>query len=435
MAFSESAPAHVTGASSPSGAAAGAFDLNDLRSSFTGVAKLMESLLGNQRLFSLVRRFWPIFTLPGTDMVMVTRFDDVQEVMGNDSIFPVPWGDKVKELDGGPNFVLGMQDGAEYRRYQKQVMRVFTRDDVNTIVAPLAARLSEDIINRSGGRLDAVQDLITRVPTLICKHYYGVPIAPEQEVDFGHWTIAMSTFMFADPTNNPALRRVGLAAGALMRPLIDQAIAEAKVKPTPGTLLARMIDLQRSGDGGFTDEIIRAILIGMISGFVPTNTMAASNVLEMLFDRPDFMGPTRAAALAGDDDLLRRCLIEAMRFRPLNPGPFRVCVKDYTIAEGSLRAKKVRAGTPILAGTLSAMFDDRQIKDPFKFDPNRPASDYMVFGSGLHWCVGHFIAMAQVMATFKALLAKNGLRRAKGKDGQMQLLGPFPEHLIVEFDP
>jgi cytochrome P450 len=411
------------------------FDSNDLRSVATGPAKLALSLLNNQRLFSLVRRFFPIFTLPFTKMLMVTRYDDVKEVLGNDAVFPVPWGEKVKILDGGPNFILGLQDGAEYRRYQKQVMQVFTRDDVGKIVAPMTARFSAEIIGRSGGRLDAIENLITRVPILICKHYYGVPIAPEEEVDFGRWTIAMSTFMFADPTDDPKLRRVALAGGDRVRPIIDRAIVQAKTKPKPDTVLGRMIDLQRSGQGEFTDEIIRTILIGMISGFVPTNTMAGGNALELLFQRSDFMTPTRAAALAGDDDRLTRCIVEAMRFHPLNPGPFRICAKDYTIAAGTSRAKKVRAGTPILPGSFSAMFDDRHVKNPFKFDPDRPATDSLVFGSGLHWCIGFFIATAQITQTFKALLVQKGLRLAKGKDGQMQRLGVFPECMIVEFDP
>jgi cytochrome P450 len=432
MALSDTASApHRPPAPSPTSI----FDLNDLRSVTTGRVKLTLSLLNNQRLFSLIRRFLPIFTLPFTNMVMVTRYDDVQEVLGNDAVFPVPWGEKVKILDGGPNFVLGLQDGAEYRRYLKQVMQVFTRDDIGKIMAPLAARLSAEIIGRSGGRLDAIQDLITRVPILICKHYYGVPIAPEEEVDFGHWTIAMSTFMFADPTDDPRLRRVALAGGDRMRPIIDRAIAEAKTTPKPDTVLGRMIDLQRSGQGEFTDEAIRTILIGMITGFVPTNTMAAGNALELLFQRSDFMTPTRAAALAGDDDRLTRCIVEAMRFHPLNPGPFRICAQDYTIAEGTSRAKKVRAGTPILPGSFSAMFDERHVKNPFTFDPDRPATDSLVFGRGLHWCVGFFIATAQVTQTFKALLVQNGLRVAKGTDGQMQRLGVFPEHMIVEFDP
>jgi cytochrome P450 len=412
------------------------FDLKDLRSSSL-IEKLTQRVLDDpQWLFGLLRRFWPIPTLPFTNWTMVTLFDDVQEVLGHDWAFPVPFGDKVKELNGGPNFLLGMQADDDYWRYQKQVMQAFKLEDITKFVGPMAGQYARDIVERSGGRLDAIQDLITRVPTLICESYYGVPIAEEERVDFANWTIAMSTYMFGDPTDKPAYRRAGVAAGDRVRRLIARAIAEAKATGAkPNTVLARMIDMQRAGNGDLSDEVIRTILIGMITGFVPTNTMAAGHMLEMLLQRPDFLAPTRAAAIAGDDDLLKRCLFEAMRFKPLNPGPFRNCVQDYTVAEGTTRAKRIRAGTKMIAGTQSAMFDERRVKDPYKFDPSRPASDYMLFGYGLHWCVGIFIAETQITQTLKALLLKNGLRRARGKAGQLQLLGPFPEHLTVEFEP
>ena len=81
--------------------------------------------------------------------------------------------------------------------------------------------------------------------------------------------------------------------------------------------------------------MIRAILIGMIDGFVPTNTMAGGHILEMLLRKPVFMARAQAAASADDDALLKRCLFEAMRFKPLNPGPFRSCAEDYTIASST----------------------------------------------------------------------------------------------------
>jgi cytochrome P450 len=412
------------------------FDLNDLRSSSL-IEKFVQRLLDDpQWLFGLLRRYCPIPIIPFVNLAVVTRFDDVQEVLGHDWAFPVPFGNKVKELNGGPNFLLGMQPDADYWRYQKQVMRVFTLEDITKFVGPLATQFSEDIVARSGGKLDAIQDLITRVPTLICESYYGVPIAEQDRVDFANWTIAMSTYMFGDPSDKPAYRRVGVAAGDRVRRLITRAIADAKTTGAkPNSVLARMIDMQSASNGDLTDEAIRTILIGMITGFVPTNTMAAGHMLEMLLRRPDFLEQTRAAAIAGDDDLLKRCLFEAMRFMPLNPGPFRICAHDYTVAEGSSRAKRIRAGTKMLASTQSAMFDERQVKEPYKFDPARPATDYMLFGYGLHWCVGIFIAETQITQTFKALLVKNGLRRAQGKAGQLQLLGPFPEHLTVEFEP
>jgi cytochrome P450 len=81
------------------------------------------------------------------------------------------------------------------------------------------------------------------------------------------------------------------------------------------------------------------------------------------------------------------------------------------------------------------MLDERHVKDPSKFDPDRLPSDYMLFGHGMHWCIGACLAQTQITQTFKALLTKGHLRRAKGPRGQLARLGPFPAHLVVEFDP
>jgi cytochrome P450 len=352
----------------------------------------------------------------------------------HNAAFPVPFGEKVKELNGGPNFLLGMEADDLYWRYQKQVMAAFRLDDVATVVAPLSATFAQEIIDGSAGQLDAVQDFITRIPILVCRDYYGVEIPSESMLDFGHWTIAMSTYMFGDPTDNPAYQRAARAGGVAVRAVVDKSIAHAKSGASHGdTVLARLVAMQRNGAEGLTDEIIRAYLIGMITGFVPTNTMAAGHILEMLLRRPDFMSRAQAAAKAGDDDLLERCLFEAMRFKPLNPGPFRRCAQDYVIAKGTPRATLVKAGSKLLVSTQSAMFDRDHIEQPDTFDPGRPASDYMLFGYGLHWCLGAFIARAQITQSLKRLLLQD-LRRAKGAKGQLQRLGPFPEHLVVEFD-
>lgn len=413
------------------------FDLNDLRSDSV-IERLVQWLFDDPQavwVFGLLRRFRPIVREPFSKLTFVTRWDDVREVLAQDDVFVVPFGDKVKELNGGPNFLLGMQADPVYWQYQQQVMRAFRFDDVASIVTPLAAEFAKEIIDRSDGRLDVVQDYITRVPSLICRSYYGIELAPEDMLDFGHWTIAMSTYMFGDPTDKPAYRRVAVAAGDRLRPLVDRSIANAKAAaPGTDTVLNRLIAMQKEGADGLTDDIIRAYLVGMITGFVPTNTMAAGHILEMLLRRPDFMAAARNAALAGDDDLLERCLFEAMRFKPLNPGPFRNCARDYTIAKGTRRARTIRPGMKLLVSTQSAMFDKRQVERPREFNPNRPQSDYMLFGYGLHWCAGAFIARAHITQAFKALLVLKGLRRASGPAGQLRLLGPFPEHLVVEFD-
>lgn len=397
---------------------------------------LVSLLLGNaQWWLTLLRRFWPVAAVG--NYALVTRSDDVEEVLGRHDVFQVPWGKKVEMLSGGQNFLLGMEDNPEYWRIQKQVMAAFRFDDVRSTVAPLAARFASEIVAKSGGRLDAVEALITRVPTLICEHYYGVDLAPggsdQERADFAVWTIAMSTYAFGDPGDDPAYRRAAIAGSERVRLLIGRSIERAKKTGGGDTVLARLIALQRSGAADLSDAVISSYLVGMIIGFIPTNTMAGGAILDMLLRRSDFLERTRDAAVTGDDELLKRCLFETSRFKPINLGPFRRCAEGYVVARGTARAKLIRKGAIVLASTQSAMFDNSRVKNPFRFDPDRPPSDYLIFGHGLHWCVGAFIAEAQITQTFKPLVAQPRLRPVSGKLGQLQRLGQFPAHLWVEF--
>jgi len=412
------------------------FDIGDLATrGFKN--KLLQRLFDEpQWLMGLLRRFKPIMKVGKT--VFVTRYDDVQEVLRRDRTFGVPWGDRVELMNGGPNFLLGMARSEEYWRIQRHIMAAFRREDVARIVTPLAWRFASEIVEQCNGRIDAAEALIARVPTLLCEHYYGLKIAGDEadrdRLNFAHWSFAMSQFTFGNPNDDPLFRRAAVAAGERVRPVIDRSIAAAKQDAGRDDVLARLIAMQAAGAGELTDLVIRSYMLGMVTGFVPTCTLGGGKAFEQMLRRPDFLARCQEAARSGDDDLLRRCIREAMRFKPIFPGPQRVCLEDCVIAEDTPHARRIKASTPVLPMTQSAMFDERRVANPTAFDPDRPAADYMLFGVGLHWCIGAFIAEAQITQTLKALLLRPGLRRAKGKAGQLELIGNFPGHLWVEFD-
>jgi cytochrome P450 len=401
------------------------FDPDDLQSSGLA-AKVVRWVVDHPGwLFAFLRRVRPIVRFK--DWAFVLRYDDVAEVLRNDRVFAVPFGAKVETLNGGPNFLLGMADGPDYRRLRALVSELFPQSENATMVAQISGQVAEETVARANGRLDAVQDLITHVPLRVCEDYYGVAV-PDR-IAFGQWTIAMSTFMFGDPTDNPKTRRAALAAGAQLRKVVDAAIARARAGGAgAGTIAARM------AAQGVDDVEARSILIGMITGFVPTNTMAAGHMLEILLRRPAFLAAAQDAAGRDDDEALTRCLFEAFRFKPLNPGPFRICDEDGVVAAGTPRETRLPKGTQVLAGTQSAMFDPRRIAHPKRFHPARAPSDYMLFGFGLHWCIGARLAEAQITQTFKPLLRRGGLRREAGGAGKLRRLGPFPAHLHVRYD-
>jgi cytochrome P450 len=380
----------------------------------------------------LARRFWPIPHFPWLRFAMVTRFEHVREVLDKNQVFQVPFGPRMMELMPGPLFVLAMQDGDDYRDQRRQIMETFRLEDIPRTIVPRAAALAEQIVAGCGGRIDAIEGLLTRVPTLLCREYYGVDF-PDAKL-FAEWLTAISSYMFAPPSDKASpLLAMAREAADNVRGVMDQAIRDAKKAPAgSATIVARLVQMQRERGGAPSDELIRAELLGMLAGFVPTNTIASGNILEMLLRREDFKTCAEKAARDDDDGRLWRCLYEALRFKPINLGPFRTCVADYTIGEGASGEKRIPAGTRLLVSTQSAMFDERGVVEPKKFDPNRPSHDSMVFGYGLHWCIGAFLARAQITQTFKPLL-KRGIRRAHGPEGRLRTIGLMPAHLTVEF--
>lgn len=401
------------------------FDLADLApaNAFRSAA-IRAAFDAPQRLWAVLRTCLPTFRAGG--LLFVLRAEDVREVLENHDAFHTPFEDKTRTLNGPEtwqNFVLGMQDGADYRALHDEVMAAFPRSDVAATVSTLAADHAQAIVAAQERTFDAVEGLITLSATRIVRDYFGVDIPPEEETAFGHWTIAMNNWLFGDPSDNWRYRRAAKAGAGALAARVDASIATGG---RPGTVIERLVNTP-----GMTDERRRVHIVGMIVGFVPTNTMAAGHILDMLLRRPAMMRAACDAVQARDDARLGRALFEAMRFKPLNPGPFRVCARDYTIAAGTWRARRVLAGTKLLVGTHSAMFDGRQVDRPHLYDIDRAPGIYMLFGHGLHWCTGIYIAEAHVVQTFKALLAWGPVRRAAGADGRITRIGPFPRHLAV----
>lgn len=380
-------------------------------------------------LSALLRTFCPILHVGKAALVF--RDEDVRDVLAHNTEFPVPWGKRMQALTGGRNFVLGMPENNHYRLNYSQLTQAFKRDDVSKHVAPLAAECSQSILCGTQ-RLDAVRDLIWKVPAQLCEHYFG--ISGPDWLQLARWSIDMSGYLFSPGQPSAASTQQAMAAANEFRTAIRASMRAAPHISRPGLVLPRFMQMQRLNPAQLPDDVIEAHLFGMVTGFIPTNVLAGGNILDTLLRQKEFMAHARRAALADDDDLLWRCLRETLRFRHINLGIFRTCEGNYKLAAGTRREKLIRSGTSVLACTQSAMFDRRRVTHPGKFDPHRDADDYLIFGYGQHWCLGAFIAIAQLTQTFKALLRTDGLRRVAGEAGKMRRIGLFPAHLEVEYD-
>jgi cytochrome P450 len=383
-----------------------------------------------QFLFGFLRVFWPIPRLFG--WAIVTRHSDVEEVLGRPDVFKVPFGDEMARLNDGERpgtpFILGIDDPQAHDAQLKLVMAAFPRQDVAQCITIPARDDAMNIVAAAASRqrIDAIQDLIIQIPINICVQYYGVAVTDPAR--FSAAATGVSGHLFNRPPIVPKTD-INLDA-AYLRSVLDAAITGASAKPGgKSTVTQRLAALIR--EDKLSHAQARAFLMGMIIGFVPTNTVAGGNILDMLLSRPSFLAAARAAAHAGDDDLRAHCLFEALRFSPINLGPFRLCAKDHTIAAGTRRSKRIKAGTKVLVSTMSAMFDRDVVEKPFHFIPGRAASGLMNLGFGMHWCVGDCIAKAQLTQTMKALLLRPNLARLPGPAGKLARVGAFPTSMFV----
>jgi cytochrome P450 len=370
---------------------------------------------------------------PNSGTAIVTRYQDVVEVLDRNADFEVVYEPKMRAITAGENFFLGMQDSALYDRDTSNMRLAMRRGDVAAIIEPRARALAEKLVAQASNRIDVPPALSLPVPTAIVTDYFGIATAPAS--DLVAWATLMFWYLFVDLAGDPALERRALDAAAACRAAIDAAIAGRKASgEAKDDLIGRCLVMQKANLPGMDDLGIRNNLIGLVIGAIPTISKACVQALDQLLQRPQALASARAAATSGDDAAFAAHVFEAFRFNPVNPLIYRRAARDTRIAAGSLRGRTIRKDTMVLASNLSAMFDPLKIYAPESFRADRAWGEYMLWGYGMHTCFGAHINRAVMPAILKPLLAKPGLRRAAGATGQIDGGGtPFPQHFCVEW--
>jgi cytochrome P450 len=379
----------------------------------------------------LSRQF--VAAYPNTGTAIVTRRQDVIEVLDRNADFEVVYEPKMRAITGGENFFLGMQDTPLYTRDTSNMRLAMRRDDVATTIQPLGRRLAEQLVAGHAKGLDLPNDLTLRVPTAIVTDYFGITGAPNS--DLVAWATVMFWYLFVDLAGDAEVARKALDAAAASCAMVDTAIAQKASGEAKDDVLGRCLVLQKAGEPGMDDLGIRNNLIGLFIGAIPTISRACVQALDQLLDRPQALASAQAAARSGDDALLAAHVFEAFRFNPINPLIYRRAARDARIAAGSLRSRLIPKGSMVLAVNLSAMFDPLRIDAPESFRTDRPWGDYILWGYGMHTCFGAHVNRAVMPAILKPLLLKPGLRRAAGIAGRIDGGGtPFPQHFSVQWD-
>ena len=361
-------------------------------------------------------------------VVLVTRAADAAQVLSDHDNFRGVYGVEMRELGGGADNVLSV-DGLEHADILAVLKRCLEPEDPDRVSRWVAADAAA-LLEAGAGRIDALRDFVTRTATEATCRLFGITAHDPDE--FGEWTMAISTQLFGDFTGDANVHRQARTASAHLLGVIDDAIARVRLnneqhpnsrRPLE-TLIDRLVTRER-----MEPAKVRATIIGLATAFVPTNTLAAGNIFEVLLDSPRLWKRTVEAAVARDNARMREVLLEAGRLNPaLSPGLWRhvpAGVAPPAIGSG-WRARRTRPGDLVLVCIPSALRDGRSGATPAQ-------RAWMMFGHGPHVCWGAELALAHLTAAFIELFRWKDLRPASDDAGRIQRTGAFPTRLDLTY--
>ncbi len=290
-------------------------------------------------------------------------------------------------------------------------LRPFMRDVVNGLVDPVAA----------SGRADIVTDICEPYPIPIICELLGAPKADWQL--FSRWAEDVLRIF-----NGTVLDELDIikAARRELNEYTMQMISERRSDPRED-LLTDLIAAEEGGDRLDAEELVMMVNAVIIGGTDTTRNQLGCSVA-LFAEHPD-----QWKLLADDPDIAPRAVEEAMRYFGAVRGTGRFASEDIVY-----RDILFPAGTFVFPSTATANRDQSLFPGAETFDIRKePAgSPHLTLGSGIHYCLGAWLARAELQEALPILARRMpGLALADGewKPPGTAIFGP--DTLPVTFTP
>ncbi|HZQ79895.1 MAG TPA: cytochrome P450 [Acidimicrobiia bacterium] len=382
--------------------------------------------------FARSRREEPVFYSKALDCWIVTRHDDVHEVLTNSSAYsatvstapiqPIsPEALAVLVSGGWKHKSIFSTDGTEHHRFRTLIQRVFTPKRVADF-EPFVAQQVEAACDRmeQADPVDVIAELCYPIPGLTILELLGFPLDYLEEMKVG--ATARKKFIAG---RLDAEEQVAVAHGLVDSWRFASKLVTERVSDPRDDLMSDLLAVRNGDDTVLTlDELTSMLLTFFSAGHETSTYMMANALLHLLSDRDMW------TALCADPGLADNAAEEALRFdAPLFEW------RRLTTVETTLGGVTIPAGQNVFAILGSANRDPDLFPDPDRFDIHRAgARNHFAFGKGIHYCVGAPLARLEARITLQGLCRRfPDLRLAedRGLDYVPNTLAHGPEALWV----
>ncbi|WP_311239958.1 MULTISPECIES: cytochrome P450 [unclassified Xanthomonas] len=283
-----------------------------------------------------------------------------------------------------------LSNGQAHRHRRLPFVQAFASRFVQD-VRPYARIVAEQLIDAryDAGAMDVIGDFANWLPAHVICHILGLP---ETDIpDFTRCVYSLSRAFNSTFTSDevPELQQ----AAAELTAYVEGLIAHRRRRPCQDFITSCIAASDTSGQLSSTELVVQLMSI-LLAGSDTTRSALAIQASLLL------QHPAQWQAVCSDPALIPGAVRECLRFQPAVASVPRVTLEDIVLDDTLLPAGRI-----LSLSTLSALRDPALYTDPERLDIRRAdvPKRQLVFGGGVHRCLGEALAMIELEEGLAAL--------------------------------
>lgn len=369
-------------------------------------------------MFAGLRQNAPLFQPPGSNMWIVTRYEDALRIIRDPATFSSQVGEALPEGEPRPPTIL-FDDPPIHTRMRGLLTSAFTP----RVIELQRSAIEENckiMVDRmlAGETCDFIAEIAYPLPVMVIAAMLGV-----QDGDmatFKRWSDAIienvATALFEPATN--ALEEINAEFDAYFSKQLDKLRAEPQ-----DNLLSALIHARGEDGSQLSQSDLLVICRVLLVAGNETTTGLIVNVARVFTQFPEVLDQLKARP-----ELIPSMIEETLRYYPPFPATFRRATRDV-----ELSGIAVPENSRLIVLIASANHDEKAFDRAEEFVIDRDPNRHLGFGQGIHYCLGAPLARLETQIVLETLLPRITSLRIEGEAGNVLQPGG-PQEMQVRFE-
>ncbi len=341
----------------------------------------------------------PVYWSPVLKSWVVTRYDDVRSVLLHDAMsvnklnafyqnLRADDASLMREIIHYLNLWVAFQDPPDHTRMRMIMRKAFmasTYNNMDGAISEIVASLLDNLNDRR--EIDFIADYALLVPAYVIMDLLGLPRA--QLPDIKRWADDMAVFIGG--ARNAADKYQRAQSGCHNMAACFRAQITAIRENGGEGFLPDLINAEYDGEHLTDDELIATCILVLFAGHETTTNLIGNSLLTLL-RQPDVFVEYKNNAASNT-----LACEELMRYDGPSNAVVRSVTRDHTLGD-----KNLRAGDRVYALLNAANRDPLAFINPDNIDLTRKPNRHLVFGTGIHSCLGVQLARQEGRTALRA---------------------------------